>query len=198
MVNDKYAMNKEAVIDLTKYLINLRKQSGRLPRTKLAFYMDMSHSCVEYLEKNTASIPQFETLLRLIGYWKLSDEQVAEIYKAFCNQGEKLKIVDKNIIVKSTKVKINRDELYNLSSFWYNSRKNLKLNIRKVTFETGISLSSISNAETGKLISNLSVMIPLCKFYGVTESQMLDFYHRAVPSLNDKEQSKILIKNNIR
>jgi hypothetical protein len=41
-------------------------------------------------------------------------------------------------------------------------------------------------------------MIPLCKFYGVTESQVIDFYHRAVPSLNDKEQSKILIKNNIR
>ena len=198
MVNDKYAMNKESVIDLTKYLINLRKQAGHLSRTKLAFYMDMSHSCVEYLEKNTASIPQFETLLRLIGYWRLSDEQVAEIYRAFCNREEKLKIVDKNLIAKNIEVRINRDELYNLSSFWYNSRKNLKFNLRKVAFDTGVSYSTISKTENGQAGNNLTTIIPLCKFYGVTESQVLDFYHRAVPSLNDKEQSKILIKNNIR
>ncbi len=198
MANEKYAINLEAVKDLTKYLINLRKQAEGLSQRDLASYMDMSVSCIEALEQNIVNIPQFETLLRLIGYWRLSDEQVAEIYRAFCNREEKLKIVDKNLIAKNIEVRINRDELYNLSSFWYNSRKNLKFNLRKVAFDTGVSYSTISKTENGQAGNNLTTIIPLCKFYGVTESQVLDFYHRAVPSLNDKEQSKILIKNNIR
>ena len=198
MANEKYAINLEAVKDLTKYLINLRKQAEGLSQRDLASYMDISVSCIEALEQNIVNIPQFETLLRLIGYWRLSDEQVAEIYRAFCNREEKLKIVDKNLISKNIKVRINRDELYNFSSFWYNSRKNLKFNLRKVAFDTGVSYSTISKTENGQAGNNLTTIIPLCKFYGVTDSQVIDFYHRAVPSLNDKEQSKILIKNNIR
>lgn len=194
MANDKYAINKDAVKDLTKYLINLRKEAEGLSQRDLASYMDISPSCIESLEQNIVKIPQFETLLRLIGYWKLSDDQVAEIYKAFCNKEEKLKIVDKNLIAKNIKVKINRDELYNLSSFWYNERKNLKLNLRKVAFEIGVSYSTISKTENGQAGNNLTTIIPLCKFYRVTDSQVIDFYHRAVPSLKDKEQAKVLVK----
>lgn len=186
MANEKYAINMEAVRDTTRYFTNLRNQfylKGDLTIRKLAGYTGIAPSTIGALEKNEIAVPRLEMFFRLAGYWELSDNQVVEIYKAFCGQNKKLKIVDKNIKMKDKNIEIIFSTLKDIPAFWYKNRKENGYTLLEVSNITGIPETSVSNIEGSDKCNSLISIIPLCKLYGVTDEEVISLYHRTIPSL---------------
>ncbi len=191
MLSDKYTLNKEALADLMHYFVSLREQFANeesLSNRELLDYTGLSYASLYRLENGMTKNPQLETIIRLAGYWELSDDQVVEIYKAFCNKDQKLKIVDDNIKFRARKVTILPSKIYNLKKFWHDQRIEKRLTLAQVEDKTGISPAILSNVETGKNRGrSLNCNIILCNLYGVTDSQVVDFYHQVLPELRTKD-----------
>ena len=84
MVREDYKLNQEALRDLMDFFVSLREKyaiSKGLSGYELRNYTGLSYDSLSRLEQGLTKNPQLETLLRLAGFWGLSDEQVVEVYK---------------------------------------------------------------------------------------------------------------------
>ncbi len=186
MINDKYALNQKAVTELSKYLKSLREKGG-LSLRELGYYSDVTAIALGAIEKNKTLIPRLETVLRLIDYWQFSDEQIMEIYTAFCNKDKELTIIDKEVAPKERKVSLNEMELNNINTYFRNERKERKLKQIEIKNIIGIPVTHLSRFETGHESYSLLTLIPLCNFYEVKPEQVVDYYHRVFKKEGDSE-----------
>lgn len=210
MVREDYKLNQEALRDLMDFFISLREKfaaSKGLSGNELLNYTGLSYDSLYRLEQGIAKNPQLETILRLAGFWGLSDEQVAEVYKAFCDKSKKLKIVDKDICFRARKVSILPSEIDKLKSFWHDQRKENRLTLMQIDKEVGISPSIMSQVENGTKGKTLNYSIVLCNLYNVTDDQVVNFYHKVLPEaesnnpvnldeLSKEELIDIILKQN--
>ena len=210
MVREDYKLNQEALRDLMDFFISLREKfavSKGLSGNELLNYTGLSYDSLYRLEQGIAKNPQLETILRLAGFWGLSDEQVVEVYKAFCDKSKKLKIVDKDICFRARKVSILPSEIDKLKTFWHDQRKENRLTLMQIDKEVGISPSIMSQVENGTKGKTLNYSIVLCNLYNVTDDQVVNFYHKVLPEaennnpVNLEELSKeelidIILKQN--
>lgn len=186
MINDKYALNQKAVTELSKYLKSLREK-GELSLRELGYYSGVNPITLGEIEKNRTDVPRLETVLRLVDYWQLSDEQIMEIYTAFCNKDKKLTIIDKEVAPKERKVSLNETELNNINTYFQNERKERKLKQIEIKNIIGIPVTHLSRFETGYKGYSLLTLIPLCNFYEVKPEQIVDYYHRVFKKEGDSE-----------
>lgn len=210
MVREDYKLNQEALRDLMDFFISLREKfaaSKGLSGKELLNYTGLSYNSLYRLEQGIAKNPQLETILRLAGFWGLSDEQVAEVYKAFCDKSKKLKIVDKDICFRARKVSILPSEIDKLKSFWYDQRKENRLTLMQIDKKVGISPSIMSQVENGTKGKALNYSIVLCNLYNITDDQVVNFYHKVLPEaesnnpvnldeLSKEELIDIILKQN--
>ena len=210
MVREDYKLNQEALRDLMDFFISLREKfavSKGLSGNELLNYTGLSYDSLYRLEQGIAKNPQLETILRLAGFWGLSDEQVVEVYKAFCDKSKKLKIVDKDICFRARKVSILPSEIDKLKTFWHDQRKENRLTLMQIDKEVGISPSIMSQVENGTKGKTLNYSIVLCKLYNVTDDQVVNFYHKVLPEaennnpvnldeLSKEELIDIILKQN--
>ena len=210
MVREDYKLNQEALRDLMDFFISLREKfavSKGLSGNELLNYTGLSYDSLYRLEQGIAKNPQLETILRLAGFWGLSDEQVVEVYKAFCDKSKKLKIVDKDICFRARKVSILPSEIDKLKTFWHNQRKENRLTLMQIDKEVGISPSIMSQVENGTKGKTLNYSIVLCNLYNVTDDQVVNFYHKVLPEaennnpvnldeLSKEELIDIILKQN--
>lgn len=210
MVREDYKLNQEALRDLMDFFISLREKfavSKGLSGNELLNYTGLSYDSLYRLEQGIAKNPQLETILRLAGFWGLSDEQVVEVYKAFCDKSKKLKIVDKDICFRARKVSILPSEIDKLKTFWHDQRKENRLTLMQIDKEVGISPSIMSQVENGTKGKTLNYSIVLCNLYNVTDDQVVNFYHKVLPEaennnpvnldeLSKEELIDIILKQN--
>ena len=210
MVREDYKLNQEALRDLMDFFISLREKfavSKGLSGNELLNYTGLSYDSLYRLEQGIAKNPQLETILRLAGFWGLSDEQVVEVYKAFCDKSKKLKIVDKDICFRARKVSILPSEIDKLKTFWHDQRKENRLTLMQIDKEVGISPSIMSQVENGTNGKTLNYSIVLCNLYNVTDDQVVNFYHKVLPEaennnpvnldeLSKEELIDIILKQN--
>ena len=210
MVREDYKLNQEALRDLMDFFISLREKfavSKGLSGNELRNYTGLSYDSLFRLEQGLTKNPQLETLLRLAGFWGLSDEQVVEVYKAFCDKSKKLKIVDKDICFRARKVSILPSEIDKLKTFWHDQRKENRLTLMQIDKEVGISPSIMSQVENGTKGKTLNYSIVLCNLYNVTDDQVVNFYHKVLPEaennnpvnldeLSKEELIDIILKQN--
>ena len=210
MVREDYKLNQEALRDLMDFFVSLREKyaiSKGLSGYELRNYTGLSYDSLSRLEQGLTKNPQLETLLRLAGFWGLSDEQVVEVYKAFCDKSKKLKIVDKDICFRARKVSILPSEIDKLKSFWYDQRKENRLTLMQIDKEVGISPSIMSQVENGTKGKALNYSIVLCNLYNITDDQVVNFYHKVLPEaennnpvnldeLSKEELIDIILKQN--
>ena len=210
MVREDYKLNQEALRDLMDFFISLREKfavSKGLSGNELLNYTGLSYDSLYRLEQGIAKNPQLETILRLAGFWGLSDEQVVEVYKAFCDKSKKLKIVDKDICFRARKVSILPSEIDKLKTFWHDQRKENRLTLMQIDKKVGISPSIMSQVENGTKGKALNYSIVLCNLYNVTDDQVVNFYHKVLPEaennnpvnldeLSKEELIDIILKQN--
>lgn len=210
MVREDYKLNQEALRDLMDFFVSLREKyaiSKGLSGYELRNYTGLSYDSLSRLEQGLTKNPQLETLLRLAGFWGLSDEQVVEVYKAFCDKSKKLKIVDKDICFRARKVSILPSEIDKLKTFWHDQRKENRLTLMQIDKEVGISPSIMSQIENGNKGKALNYSIVLCNLYNVTDDQVVNFYHKVLPEaesnnpvnldeLSKEELIDIILKQN--
>ena len=210
MVHEDYKLNQEALRDLMDFFVSLREKyaiSKGLSGYELRNYTGLSYDSLFRLEQGLTKNPQLETLLRLAGFWGLSDEQVVEVYKAFCDKSKKLKIVDKDICFRARKVSILPSEIDKLKTFWHDQRKENRLTLMQIDKEVGISPSIMSQVENGTKGKTLNYSIVLCNLYNVTDDQVVNFYHKVLPEaennnpvnldeLSKEELIDIILKQN--
>lgn len=186
MINEQYSINEEAIRSLILYLKNLRKEHTTIK--KISDYTDISYNTIMKFEKGMVDMPFLDTFMRLMDCWQFSDDQVVEVYKSLLNKDKKLKLVVGDCSSEPKKVKVATKEIEILPSFWRAARKCKKLTLTDVSLATGLSKSAISKIETNEISNNLRTIISLCKFYEVTDRQVLNFYHSVLPE-SEKENN---------
>lgn len=209
MTRKDYELNIKALDELSDFFASLKKDlilSGGISKAELLKYTGLSAYGLRSFERGIKSCYQLETIFRLAGYWELSDEQVVEIYEALRNKNKSLKIVDKNFMVKKREIVMNTEEFDNLSTFWYNRRKENGLTLTEVKEKTGLWSSDVSRMENCRMNISLNYNIMLCNLYGVTDNEIVSFYHKVFPriatnkvnldNLTKNELIEIILKQN--
>lgn len=191
MIKEYYAVNMEAVSDLISYLTSLRQKfylTDNLTLKNVADYTGITAACISTIEKQKVLTPRLETMLTLMNYWQFSDSEIVEVYQALLDKNKKLKLTDKNKKIITKPVEINDLEFAALPHFWTKKRKKFNYTFLDVEKITGLPNSSVNKMENSRINSTFKNLIPLCKLYGITNDEILNFYHRAFKNL-DKDSA---------
>jgi hypothetical protein len=206
MVNKEYTINMNGVKDLVDYFKKLRIQEG-LTCENIKLCTEVAG--IKGIEEGNVKLPRLETFLRLASFWNLSDEQIVEIYKTLSDRERKLKIVGEAPYFQARNIQIDLIKFQELPEKLKILRKQQGLSMADVERKSGVIVTTIYETEQMGMSNSLRVLIPLCKVYGISNEQVLDFYHGVtkkantrkpvdLDELSNKELSEIILKQNAR
>lgn len=206
MVNNEYAINMNGIKDLVDYFKKLRIQEG-LTCENIKLCTEVAG--IKGIEEGKVKLPRLETFLRLASFWNLSDEQIVEIYKTLSDRERKLKIIDEAPYFQARNIQIDLIKFQELPEKLKILRKQQGLSMADVERKSGVIVTTIYETEQMGMSNSLRVLVPLCKVYGISNEQVLDFYHGVTKKTNTKkpvdldelsseELRKIILKQNTR
>lgn len=199
MINEEYSMNSDALKEILDFF-TITRESLNISQRFVAERIDVSNVEIHKLETGKRMIPGLQTIFKLCSFYNLSEEQIIEFYKALCHKNSKPFIIDKNISFKTNKVELEISVLNELKIFFLNRRLEVGLSQRDLARTIGLSNAEISRIESeteNKKRKNLTLysLIPLCKYYHVSEEQVVEFYYKVTKNNSIcKETNDIMSK----
>ena len=180
MIKNEYAVLDNDLLMINQFFSSLRQEMN--PKLSLREVSKYTEIC--RLEKNERDFNSLSILLKLSSFYNLSNEQFVSFYHLLSRKDSNL-FPHQKTFPKHKKIEIKKESLEKLRDFFVKRRTEEKLSLNSVEKFIGLTAGEILRIETGyrKEIS-LRSLIALCKFYDVSDSQIIDFYMNAIDEVN--------------
>lgn len=175
MVKEEYKLNEKGLFDIYDYFKLLRNDS-KLSQRNVCEYLGVTNvSLCRYEKKERLPIDPCVIFkyCKLLG---ITDEVALEFYRILCNRESNFQFDINNYKINKNG-NIDEIELLKLGKYFLNERIDRDLTQRDVSETTGLSIAEISRVESLKReLPTLNSIIPLCKFYNISDDEFVEFY----------------------
>lgn len=179
MNKDKYKLNEDGLFDIYGYFKVMRRNAD-LSQRDICDNLGITDATLCRYETKERKPVDCRVLFRYCKLFGISDEIALEFYKILLNRESSLSYNDIKYYIDK-KGQINELEVLKLGKYFLEERKNRKLTQRDVQSEIGLTPAEICRVETTKReLPTLNVIIPLCKFYNVSDDEFLEFYYKVM------------------
>ena len=195
MIKPEYKLNENGLFNIYEYFKSIRKEAN-LSQRDISSNLDISYATLSRYETGERKPTDCRVLFKYCKLFGISDEIALEFYKILLNKETTFSFEDIKYTIDK-KGQINELEILKLGKFFLEERKKKNLTQKDIQNKIGLTKTKISNIEnTTKEIPTLNLIIPLCKFYNISDDEFIKFYCNVIGI--EKKKSFYLINSDIK
>ena len=179
MIKTEYKLNDDGLLDIYGYFKMMRKDA-KLSQRDICDNLGVRDATLCRYETGKRKPIDCMVLFRYCKLFGINDEIALEFYKILSNRKSNLSFKDIKYNINKNG-HINELEVLKLGKFFLEERNKRKLTQRDVQSKIGLSSAEICRVETFKReLPTLNVIIPLCKFYNISDDEYVEFYYKVM------------------